>query len=257
MSQVGTYDEETGQANTGVGRLWGGITGKHGPTAPRLPRGFEWLGPVLQQVGQTAAGNIDYGASNAAQTGGIIGTAQGTGLASGINTGDVASTFGQSLNQLNEGAATGYLPSLEGIDALLRPTLERSFDAGAADIREQNALTGNLSSSGTGQQIVDFRSQLENQLGSNVAGIYGAAIPGSIAARSGAVQLGTSLPALLQQGVFGNLSQLGLQGQQFPLQALQTSTGAVSGAPFSANQGSAGNAGFGTALGSYLSKGTA
>lgn len=256
MSSWGTHDPQTGEANTGVGRVWEGITGKHGATAPQLPQGFEWLGPTLQGVGQTAAGNINYDPSNAAQAAGTLGTLGSAGLAGGINPGAVGGTFGNALGSLNEGMQTGYLPDLNQLDAVLRPGLNRGFASGAADIREQNALTGNLSGSGASQQITDYRAQLENQLGSNIAGIYGNALPSSISARSGATQLGASLPALLQQGLYGPMSSLGLQGQQFPLQALGASTGAISGAPFSAQQGSGGNAGLGTALGSYLSKGS-
>lgn len=256
MSSWGSTDPNTGQAETGVGQLWQGITGKSGPTAPRLPQGFEWMGPILQQVGQQAATQINYGPSNAAQSAGQLGTAGSAGLAAGINPFDVSGTFGSSLGSLREGMATGYLPDVSHLDALMRPGLDRSFAEGSAALREQNALTGNLAGSGAAQQITDYRAQLENQLGNNIAGIYGQAVPASIAARSGATQIGTGLPALLQQGLYGPMSSLGLQGQQFPLQALGSATGAVSGAPFHANQGSAGNGAIGQALGAYFSGGT-
>ena len=250
-------DPKTGNANNAVGQLWQGITGKHGATAPQLPQGFEWLGPVLQQVGTNAASNVNYGPATTAGQAGQIGSMGGGTLAAGIDPNAVSGTFGNALGSLNTGMNTGYLPSVDSIDAMLRPGVERSFQTGAADIREQNALTGNLSSTGTSQQIGDYGAQLNNQLNTNIAGILGNAVPASISARSGATQVGTSLPALLQQGLYGGLTGLGLQGEQFPLQALGASTGAVSGAPFSAQQGSAGNAGLGTALGAYLSKGTA
>jgi len=248
-------DPQTGDANNAVGQLWQGITGKHGPTAPRLPQGFEWLGPALQGVGEGAARNVNYGASDAAQAAGTLGTIGSAGLAAGINPGDATTTFGGALGNLNAGMRTGYLPDVSAIDALLRPGIDRSFQTGAADIREQNALTGNLSSTGASQQIGDYRAQLENALNSNVAGVLGGALPTAISSRAGAVNFGAALPGLLQGSLYGPLSSLGLQGQQFPLQALQTATGAVSGAPFSANQGSGGNAGLGTAAAAYLGKG--
>jgi hypothetical protein len=251
------HNTQTGNANNPVGQLWEGIFGKHGPTAPRLPQGFEWMGPLTQGVAQNAAGQIDYGASNAAQDSGTAASLGSLGLLGqvGSGTGPIGSTFGNSLSSLNEGMTTGYMPDLTAIDAILRPGLNRSFQSGAADLREQNALMGNLSSTGAGQQMTDFRSQLENGLNQNVASIYGNALPASMQARSGATSLAANLPGILQQTLLSSMSNLGLQGQQFPLQALQTATGALGGAPFSANQGSGGNAGIGSALGTIAAKG--
>lgn len=252
-ANLGT-NPETGAAENAVGQLWQGITGKSGPTAPRLPQGFEWLGPVLKKVGTQAAGQIDYTNANAAQGAGLLGTAGSAGLASGINPGDVSNTFGSALANNQIGMQTGYLPDINQIDALLRPTLNRSFDQGAAAIREQNALTGNLSSTGASQQITDYRSQLENQLGSNVAGVYSNALPASIGARTAATNLGASLPGAIQQGVYGPIAEQGFMGEQFPLSALGTATGGASGAPFFARQGSSGNGAVGSILGAYLGK---
>ena len=249
-------DPNTGQAQNSVGQLWQGITGKSGPTAPRLPQGFEWLGPVLKQVGTGAAGQINYGNTNAARDAGVVGTQGSLGIASGIDNGAVAGGFNNAVANNNVGMQTGYLPDVNQIDSLLRPTLNRSFDQGAAAIREQNALTGNLSSSGASQQVTDFRSQLENQLGSNVAGVYSNAIPASIAARTAATGLGAGLPGTLQGGLYSPITEQGFAGSQFPLTALGTATGSANSAPFYARQGSSGNGAVGSILGAYAGKGS-
>jgi hypothetical protein len=248
-------DPHTGLANNAVGQLWQGITGKRGPTAPQLPEGFQWLGPLLRQVAGGAVGNIDYGPSSAATAAGQLGSAGGAGLARGIDTGDVSGTFGNALGSLNEGMRTGYLQNLDQLDSLLRPGLNRSFDEGAAALREQAGLTGSLDSSGSAANIRDYRAQLENQLGTNISNLYGAELPASISARSGATALGAGLPGALQQGLYGPLAGQGLEGAQFPLQALGLTTGAVGGAPFYANQGSQGNGAVGAIGSAYAGKG--
>lgn len=241
MGGLGDVNPNTGEYSHGFERAWSGITGKHPPTAPRLPQGFGWLPGMLQNLSTQGMHNLDFGPSNAAGAAGMLGTAGQAGLAGGINLNDVLGTFGSSLGSVGEGAQTGFLPSVDSIDALLRPGLERSFERGSAALRDQNALTGNLTSSGASQQIADFRGGLEANLNNEVAGVLQQAIPQSMQIRSGLSQFGTSVPGLLSSSLYGPLASQGLQGQQFPLQAVGLASSALSGAPFFANQGSSGN----------------
>lgn len=245
----------TGVANNPGGQLWQGITGKSGPTAPQLPQGFGWLAPVLQSVGQTAARNIGYGPSNAASAAGQLGTAGQAGIAGGLDVGGINDLFNSSIGGIGTGAATGFLPSTDAIDALLRPSLDRSFERGAAEIREQNALTGNLSSTGASQQIADYRGGLESTLDTNVANIYGSLLPQSMNIRSDLSKFGATLPGVVSGSVYGPLADQGLNAQQFPLQALGLATGAIGGAPFYARQGSTGNGAIPALISAYFGGG--
>jgi hypothetical protein len=229
--------------------------GKTHPTQPHLPGGTEWMLPTLSNVGQQAAGNINYGPSNAAGAAGEIGSAAGGMNALGVagQQGGVNQAFGNALGSLNTGMSTGYLPDLNNLDALLRPGLDRSFSTGSAALRDQNSLTGNLSSSGASQQMTDYRAQLENNLNNNVASIYGQAIPTSMNIRAGSTGLAAGLPGQLQSSLYGPLTAQGLAGQQFPLQALGTATTGVATAPFYAQQGGK-SSGLGGMLGSMIKK---
>ena len=245
-----SYDPETGEQNSAIGKLWGGITGKRGPTAPRLPKGFEWMGPLAQALAGGALQNVDYTGANAAQQAGILGSGATAGATAGTFPGSL-SAFNAGLGGLGEGVATGFLPDLNQLDALLRPGVDRSFQSGAADIREQNALTGNLSSTGASQQIGDFRAQLENDLNRNVAGIYGSALPTAMNTRADLTRTGLQLPGFNTQSIYNPAAASGSQGMQNILGAIQTAMSGVSGAPFFANQGSSGNGSAG-AIGSAL-----
>lgn len=249
-------DPETGGANNAIGQVWQGITGKRGPTAPQLPQGFGWLGPGLKDLFGGAQSHLNYGPADAAAGAGTIGAAGGAGLGAGVagQLGGVNSTFGNALGGINEGIATGYMPDVSFVDSLLRPGLNRAFDEGSAGIREQNALTGNLSSSGASAQIGDYRAQLENNLSGQTAGILGQAIPTSMNIRAGSSALGAGLPGQLQGGLFGPLLEGGLAGQNWLTNLLGTATGGASGAPLYATQGSGGNGAVGSIASAYLGK---
>lgn len=245
-------DPETGQANSAIGKLWQGFTGKSGPIAPRLPAGMEWLAPFTQNLAQGAP--VEYGASTAAQGAGVAGSTALGMTAAGTMPG-TAAAWNAGLGGLGEGISTGFMPDLAGIDAILRPGLNRSFASGAADLREQNALMGNLSSTGAGQQMVDYRSQLENGLNQNVAGIYGNALPTSMNTRAGLTTTALGLPGQNAQQIYGPAGQLGLSGQDQVLNAIRTAFMGIGAAPYSGQAASGGNAGLGTAAGALMSKG--
>ena len=254
MGSLGNVNPSTGQYDHGFERAWSGFSGKSPPTQPQLPQGFKWLGPELKKLFGEAAGNLSFDPSNTAQAVGTQATNQAGGLAGKAATG-AGAAFGGGLGNLGEGLATGYMPNLDSIDALLRPGLDRSFERGSAAIREQNALTGNLSSSGASREIADYRGGLENNLNSNVANIYGQNIGQSMGIRSGLTQTALGLPGAVGSTLLNPLIGSGLQGQQFPAQLMGLSTGAIGGAPFFANQGSGGNGAVGSLLGAYMSGG--
>ena len=149
---------------------------------------------------------------------------------------NVPNVFNQALSSLGQGMSTGYLPAnLQAIEAGLRPSLESSFERGAAALREQNALTGNLSSTGSMQQITDYRSQLENQLGSNLAGIYGGALPSAIGAQSSLTGLGTQLPGSVLswlQPSIGAGMQSAQYNQMLPYNIMSSMFGGATNMPF-------------------------
>ena len=145
------------------------------------------------------------------------------------------------------------MPDVSFVDSLLRPGLNRAFDEGAAGLREQSALTGNLSSSGATSQIGDYRAQLENALSGQTAGILGQAVPASMNIRAGSSALGAGLPGQLQGGLFGPLLEGGLAGQNWLTNLLGTATGGAGSAPLYASQGSGGNGAVGSLGSAYLS----
>lgn len=224
----------------GIGSAVGNKGSKGGGQQPQLAPGFGWIPGMTQEIGRQGLNHLDFGPSDLAGAAGQLGTLGGASLAGGVDTGAVSDTFGRGLGGINEGISTGYLPDTANIEALLRPSVERSFDTGAADIREQSALTGNLSSSGATAQIGDYRAQLENALNQNIAGVYSNALPASMQIRAGQSQFGAGLPGQLQQNLFGSLAGQGLQAQQFPLAALATAFQGVGNAPIYAKQGGGG-----------------
>lgn len=134
--------------------------------------------------------------------------------------------FNMGANSLLEGLNGGFLPqNLDRIEQGLRPAVERSFERGAASIREQNALTGNLSGSGASQQIADYRGGLEAGLQGQLANIYGGALPAGISAQSGLTNLATLGIPGFQMGLLGQSQGLAQYNQGFPLQLLQTAFG--------------------------------
>lgn len=240
----GTSNPDTGDANSPIGRFFQGAFGKHGSTTAQLPQNLQWINGFTQNLAQGAP--VDYSAPNAAQAAGTAGS-NAAGLTSYGTLPGTASAWNTGLTGLGEGVATGFQPSMDSIDAVLRPGVERSFQTGAADIREQNALTGNLSSTGASQQIGDYRAQLENNLNNSIASIYGGTLPSSIDARTQLTQTGLQLPGYNTSNIYTPTSNTGLAGYQGILDAIRTAFGGISAAPYSANQGSGGN-GAGSAL---------
>lgn len=249
-NQWGTNDPETGNANSPIGRFFQGAFGKHGSTTGQLPKALQWVNPFAQGLAQSAP--VNYNASTGAEQAGVAGSNALANTATGTQAG-TAAAWNAGLGGLGEGLATGFMPDLAQIDAVLRPGLNRSFATGAADIREQNALTGNLSSSGASQQIGDYRAQLENNLNNQVGSYYGNAIPATIGARTNLTNTALGLPAANAQGIYNPASGLGIAGEDQILNAIRTAFGAIQSSPYSANQGSGGSGG-GQALGA-LAKG--
>src|SRR3972149_2090649 len=127
-----------------VGGMMGGKGGRRNPS-PQLPAGLESLLNIFSQTAGRGLENLDFsgftpGAGYQADVG------QQALLRSLMpQLGGVGSAFGQGVTGLTEGAATGYLPNFTGqIESYLRPGLERSFERGAAGLREQGAFTGTL-----------------------------------------------------------------------------------------------------------------
>lgn len=225
---------------SGLDNTWARFTGKYAPTAPQLPAGFEWMGPMFQQLASAGAGSIPGLAGLGNQ--GISGM---SGLMGSINPTVGGLGFLGGAGNALEGASTGFLPDImSAVQGQLMPGIDRQFERGAAGIRENAALTGNLSSTGALREINDYRSGLDAAALDKIAGIYGSAVPAAIGARGGMSSLLTSLPNQLAS-LFGPMSGL-------PLQLMTAASGGVSGAPFYANQGSSGNGALGAAAGSYL-----
>ena len=243
----GTNDPETGNANSPIGRFFQGAFGKHGSTTAQLPAELKWINQFAQGLAQSGAQNVNYDASNAATQAGVAGSNALTSASTGVGPG-TAAAWNTGVTNLQEGANTGFMPGLSYIDSLLRPGLERGFQTGAADIREQNALTGNLSSSGTSQQMTDYRAQLENALSANTANVASSALPASMNIRSGMTNTAIGLPGYQAQSLWSPSMQGGLSGQDAALKAIQAAFSSIGASPYSANQGSGGNSGAGSML---------
>lgn len=189
------------------------------------------------------------------QAGGIYGDILkqvGGGLADATQTG---------LSGLQTGATTGFLPDIASMDALLRPALERGFTQGAAALREQGALTGNISSSGLGQQITDLRGGLESGLQSNLAGILGQALPQAMQNRFASSGALTSLPQSFLSQPLGLGLSVEEQLKNAPLSVLSTLGAALGGGSSTVSPSTgqqllgAGTTLGGAALGGYLASG--
>jgi hypothetical protein len=246
----GTTDPETGNANSPIGRFFQGAFGKRGPTTAQLPAGLSWVNDFAGNLAQGAP--VNYNASTAAEGAGVAGSNALGMTATGTMPG-TAAAWNAGLGGLGQGLQTGFMPDLGQIDAILRPGLERSFASGAADIREQNALTGGLSSSGAGQQMVDYRTQLENSLNNQVSNIYGNALPTSINARAGLTNTALGLPGQNASQIYGPAAGLGIAGEDQVLNAIRTAFGAIGSSPYTGQQGSGGSGGGGALAG--LAKG--
>ena len=244
----GTSDPNTGDANSPIGRFFQGAFGKHGSTTAKLPPELQWINQFTQGLAGQGASNLSMDPSNAAQSAGTAGATALGNAATGTEAG-TAAAWNAGLGGLGQGLSTGFMPDVNSIDALLRPSLERSFQTGAADLREQNALTGNLSSSGTNQQMTDFRAQLENALSGQEAGILGQAMPASMNIRSGLTQTALGLPGANAQSIWSPATSAGMSGQDAMMKLIATAFGGISAAPYTSSQGSGGSGGAGALMG--------
>jgi hypothetical protein len=134
----------------------------------------------------------------------------------------------QAQGSLSEGMATGFMPQiLASIQAGLEPAADRMFDRGAAQIREQSALSGGLRSTGTSGAISDYRSGLDSQMLQQLAGIQGQLGLGAQQMRG---NMTNSALQQLMSGVGTGLQQSNF-ASQLPLQAMQAIAGGASATP--------------------------
>ncbi len=199
-------------------------------TRALLDRAFQEIDFSPGQIGQQAAG---VGSQGLDLQGDILGGIQGS---------DVTGAFQTGLQGLGVGINQGYLrqslPNISELNAQFQPTTDYQFNRGAADLREQAALTGNLSSSGAFQNLTDYRAQLDNSQRGQVAGIYGnalaAGLPSDIASRTQLTGQALGLPGQISTGLAGPASGQGLGAEQwqqnFPVQGFGTIMGANNGA---------------------------
>lgn len=140
----------------------------------------------------------------------------------------IQSTLGPASAAFGTGLETGFAPDLTAnLEAQLLPALERSFGRGQDAIREEAALRGTLSGTGTTQQVADLRGGLESGLLSQLAGAQTALAQGAQGVRAGLAQSGIGnvlnlIGQALEQSRFGATQ---------PLAALGTVGGALSGIP--------------------------
>lgn len=235
---------------------WARFTGKYPPTDPKLPAGFEWMGPAMQSMAKMGLKGLP-GAMQFNQ--GITGVGAGAGLGAAglmgaVNPTALGGALTSGLAGMNTGINTGFAPSISGILSALQPGINYGMDQGAAMLREQNALTGNLSSSGTMKQIADMGAQLQNQGLTNAANIYGNLANTGMGIQADLSQNAAMLPAQYMSAFYNPAMQTGLDAASFPLSVLSGATSGVSGAPLFARQGSSGNGALGGIAASYLAK---
>ena len=218
-----------------VGGLLAGKGGRRNQ-GPQLPAGMESLLNIFSQTAGRGFENLDF--EGWTPGGGYPAAAGQEAMLNALmpQLEGVSGAFGQGLTGLSEGAATGYLPNFTGqIESYLRPGLERSFERGAAGLREQSALSGTLSGSNMLGQLSDLRGGLEASLGENMAQIYGGALPAAISARSAAIGQSLGLPGQMLSALgepIGQTLQASQFQQAFPLQAIQGAASGASGLPF-------------------------
>jgi len=240
----------------GGGGKGGGVPHQFGPVLENLQnimgqaqsRGFQF-----EQ--QFPLGLLGFNRDNQTQ---MLNQLAGTQLGVG-NTllGQTAPTFEAALGSLRGGMQEGFTGDLSQtvgqlggiLDASLRPSLQRSFETGEADIFEGAARSGTTRSSTTTDQIGRFREGLEAQLlqtvGGGQANLLGALAPLQAEQRQQATTMGLGLPGMAQQFLsrpqdFGMQSLL--QGLQLPIQAGGAAGGALGGVPFQQGQNKAGDA---------------
>jgi hypothetical protein len=205
---------------------------------------FPPIGPKTRQLLNQAFKEIDFSpgqiGQQAAGVGGQGFDLQGD-ILGGIHGSDITGAFRQGLGGLGVGINQGYLkqslPNIEQLNAQFQPSTNYQFQQGAADLREQAALTGNLSSSGAFNNLSDYRAQLDNSQRGQVAGIYGnalaAGIPSDIASRTQLTGQALGLPGQISTGLAGPAAGQGLSAeqfqQQFPVQGFGTIMGANNG----------------------------
>jgi len=212
----------------------GGLFGRPETPAPQTIPGFEFLPQLLQQLGGQAGqqfGNI-FGDPSAPGLEGLLG-AQGDALSS--ITGNLGLLGTQGTGTFLTGLESGFFPDIMGqVEAGLRPQLERSFQRGSEDIREQAANLGVLNSTGTVQNAQDFRGQLESGLLSNLSGIQGQLGQNAQNIRGQLASQAVGLPASILSALTPALGQALGQSQfasSLPLQAVNAISGGASATP--------------------------
>lgn len=135
-----------------------------------------------------------------------------------------------------QGLQTGfYQDVIPQVEASLLPALERSFSRGRESIFESNARIGTLSSTGTGQQIADYRGGLEAQLGQTLGGIAGQAGLQAQQNRTQLSQFGATLPLQRAQTLATLLGPIFGQSQfasQLPFTAIGAASGGLNAVPY-------------------------
>lgn len=242
----GEVDPQTGQYRSWDERIWSGATGKYPPSEPRLPRGFDWLPGLLSGVAGTGAMNLNYG---------DLGSTRGGSAAERL----IGSTSPESIGQAgqrgidilgNVGSAGNVASIQDQLTQAMLPGLSRAFERGSAQLREQNALTGNLSGSGVQRELSDFYGGLESDTANRIAGL----VPSILGSQAQAGSTLAGLPVNYGTGLYLPGAQSSLNFRQLPFQGLGLATSAIGGAPFFANQGSSGNGAAGGLLGGMFGK---
>lgn len=192
--------------------------------SPRPIQGFEQFAPLFTEILRQVSAQTGAGGGQ-----GNTGTSFFNAL-SGI-------PFGQGISDAYGGLSSSADPSqfMTELSTLLRPSLvDYPFEQGAAALREQAALTGNLNSTGSFDDISQFRADLER----NFAGVLPQTALGfGDLQRRSAVDL------------FNFLSTSGTLPAQLALQGAGTLGGAAANIPMYQPRS---GGGFGNILGSIL-----
>lgn len=140
------------------------------------------------------------------------------GLTSGFNP---MQSFSQGMQNI---AGIGGPDFLQNISNTLRPALvDRPFEQGSAQLREQAALTGTLNSTGAQSSITDLLAQLNQGLGQATIG----AAPGIGQLQLSAAGQQVGLPFQVSQYVGGLGRDIEQQGFQNALALLAGKAGAL------------------------------
>jgi hypothetical protein len=201
----------------------GGSSKGKGGDSPEIPKEFEFLLPIIQQM--MSQGLAESGAFSGALPG--LANVQGGMDAAGARNqlgfgtaGGAMDMWNAASGALQSGLGGGFaqLPSdlLGDFEAQFRPGVELSKESAAASTLSDSASAGRTRSQGTTESLARGNAGIEAGFQENLAGVVSSVLPSIIQGQLGGISQGLGAPgqsaSLLQQQIME-----AFQGTQFGL----------------------------------------